>query len=105
MGTAFEGNRPVRFARDPFLPRPPYWGCEVDYGASAFERADFERLADQLDGIAGRFILSIHDAPGAPNVFGRFTIDTAETTWTIATAAAGAGKRVTELIVRSPSTL
>jgi hypothetical protein len=36
------------------------------------------------------------------DVFGRFAISTAETTWTIATAAAGAGKRVTDLIVTGP---
>jgi len=78
---------------------PPYWGCEGDYGAGAFERADFKRLSDQLAGIAGQFILSLNDTPGARDVFGRFAIDTAETTWTIATAAAGAGKRVKELVV------
>lgn len=77
---------------------PPYWGCEGDYGAGAFERADFERLADQLASIAGRFILSVNDTPGAREVFGRFAIGTADTTWTVGTAAGG-GKRVTELIV------
>ena len=25
---------------------PPYWGCEGDYGADAFSRDDFQRLAD-----------------------------------------------------------
>ncbi|TVV75534.1 DNA adenine methylase [Sphingomonas solaris] len=77
---------------------PPYWGCEADYG-DGFARDDFERLADQLAAISGRFILSINDTPGAREVFGRFAIDEAETTWTVGTAAAGAGKRVTELIV------
>nr|WP_197277411.1 DNA adenine methylase [Sphingomonas profundi] len=78
---------------------PPYWGCETDYGQDVFGRADFELLADQLAGISGRFILSINDTPGAREVFGRFRIDEAETTWTLATAASGGGKRVTELIV------
>jgi DNA adenine methylase len=27
---------------------PPYWGCETDYGADVFTRADFARLAAQL---------------------------------------------------------
>ncbi|MGI4730675.1 MAG: hypothetical protein ACRYFW_02870 [Janthinobacterium lividum] len=27
---------------------PPYWGWEGDYGPGVFERADFERLSDQL---------------------------------------------------------
>lgn len=40
---------------------PPYHGSETDYGAGVFAAADFRRLADQLAGIAGRFILSIND--------------------------------------------
>jgi DNA adenine methylase len=82
---------------------PPYWGCEADYGAGVFARADFERLADQLSGISGRFILSINDTAGAREVFGRFSFVEVETTWTIATASAGAGKRVGELIVMGGS--
>lgn len=78
---------------------PPYWGCEGDYGQDVFGRDDFEKLAAQLERISGRFILSINDTPGAREVFGRFIIAEAETTWTMATAAVGSGKRVTELIV------
>ena len=77
---------------------PPYWGCERDYGPGVFGREDFERLAEQLAGIAGRFILSINATDGAREVFGRFAIEEVETTYTIATIG-GAGKRVTELIV------
>lgn len=78
---------------------PPYWGCEADYGADAFGRDDFGRMAEQLAGIAGRFILSINDTPGARETFGRFAIAEVETTYTIATASSGAGKRAGELIV------
>jgi DNA adenine methylase len=78
---------------------PPYWGCEKDYGADAFARADFALLAEQLDGIAGQFILSINDTPGAREVFGRFQIDKVETTYAIGTADGGA-KAVNELIIR-----
>jgi DNA adenine methylase len=80
---------------------PPYWDCENDYGEGVFERADYERLAEQLSGISGQFILSINDTPGAREVFGRFHLDTAEVTYTIATASTGKGKRVGELIVRN----
>ena len=83
-----------------FFLDPPYWGCEGDYGPGVFERADFERLAEQLAGIAGRFILTINATDGAREVFGRFDVVEAETTYTIATAATGGGKRVKELIVR-----
>lgn len=85
---------------------PPYWGCEKDYGRDAFERADFERLAEMLAGIAGSFILSINDTEGAREVFARFDIETVETTWTIGTNSEAGSKRVTELIVsagRPPS--
>lgn len=81
---------------------PPYWGNEADYGVGTFERADFERLAEQLAGIRGQFILSINYTPGAREVFGRFAIDAVETTYGICTRVTGAGKRVGELIVRSP---
>lgn len=77
---------------------PPYVGCEDDYG-DGFTPADFERLAEQLAGIAGRFILSINDTPLAREVFGRFAIAEVETTYTIATATSGKGTRAGELII------
>lgn len=80
---------------------PPYWGCEDDYGDDVFGRDDFARLADQLAGIGGRFILSINATPGAREVFGRFLVEDVETTYTLSAAATGAGKKVTELIVRN----
>ncbi len=79
---------------------PPYWNCERDYGVGVFERADFERLADQLAAIEGKFILSINDTPGAREVFGRFAIETVAVTYTIATAAVGSVRR-NELIITS----
>jgi DNA adenine methylase len=79
---------------------PPYWDCENDYGAGTFERADFERLAEQLAGIRGQFVLSINDTPGVREIFGRFVLEEVETTYTIGTASAGGGKRAGELIIR-----
>jgi DNA adenine methylase len=76
---------------------PPYWGNEGDYG-DVFTRDDFTALAEQLAGIAGRFILSINDTPGAREVFGGFAFDEVETTYTLATVH-GAGKKAGELIV------
>jgi DNA adenine methylase len=48
---------------------PPYWGCEDDYGKAMFAQGDFARMADQLRGIAGRFVLSINDVPEIREIF------------------------------------
>ena len=83
-----------------FFLDPPYWGCEGDYGPGVFERTDFERLAEQLAGIAGTFILTINATDGVREVFGRFDVEEVDTTYSIGTSAAGAGKPVKEFIVR-----
>ena len=54
---------------------PPYWGCTDDYGRNVFAEADFERLSTVLDGIKGRFILSINDTPEVRSIFARFTME------------------------------
>ncbi|MHA6717883.1 DNA adenine methylase [Sphingomonas sp. RS6] len=62
---------------------PPYWGCETDYGQDVFAREDFERMAAQLAGIKGRFLLSLNDTPGVREVFGSFRMAEVETTYTV----------------------
>lgn len=54
---------------------PPYWGCTDDYGKNIFSAGDFERLRDLLEGIRGRFILSLNDTPEVRSIFGRFDIE------------------------------
>lgn len=76
---------------------PPYWNGEADYGEGVFERGDFQRLADQLADIRGRFILSINATDGTREAFGRFNVEEVEVTYTVSSAPSG--KRVTELIV------
>lgn len=49
---------------------PPYHGCEHYYGKGMFERADFERLAEQLRGVRGQWIVSINDTPEIREIFG-----------------------------------
>lgn len=78
---------------------PPYWDCEKDYGA-AFERADFERLAEQLSAIKGRFILSLNDRPEVREIFGRFAIENVEVAYSVSRHTSGRGKR-TEVIISS----
>lgn len=54
---------------------PPYFGCETDYGPGVFSRADFELLRGLLEGIKGRFILSLNDTPEVRAIFAGFTIE------------------------------
>lgn len=53
---------------------PPYWGSGGCYGKELFCRADFQRLADALSTIRGRFILSLTDRPEVRELFGRFAM-------------------------------
>lgn len=73
---------------------PPYWGHERDYGNGLFARTDFERLAELLAGLKGRFILSINDVPEIRRLFRWARIAKAPVTYTI-----GGRKRVNELVV------
>lgn len=78
---------------------PPYWNCEDDYGAGVFDRADFDRLAALLGGIAGKFVVSINDTPGVRAAFAAFDMAEVDTTYSISTATAGGAKRAGELII------
>lgn len=62
---------------------PPYWGCEDDYGKAMFDRADFQRLAEMLAKIKGRFILSLNDVPEVRATFAAFGLTEVRTTYTI----------------------
>lgn len=54
---------------------PPYWGHTDDYGKDIFLPADFERLRDLLDGLQGRFILSLNDRPEVRELFAGFEVE------------------------------
>jgi DNA adenine methylase len=75
---------------------PPYWGNEDDYGQGVFGRADFDRLAELLAGIRGKFVLSINDTPGVREAFAGFHMQTADTTYTLSKGDPG---RFGELII------
>lgn len=63
---------------------PPYWGGETDYGAGMFARGDFQRMADKLRSIEGRFILSINDRPEIREMFAWADIEAVTTTYSVA---------------------
>ena len=69
-----------------FYVDPPYWDCEGDYGEGLFSREDFGRLAGLLDGLKGRFILSLNDAPGVRETFANFHIEAVKTRYSISGA-------------------
>lgn len=50
-------------------------GNENDYGAGVFSAADYERLRTLLEGIKGRFIMSINDTPTIRELFIDFEIE------------------------------
>jgi DNA adenine methylase len=58
-----------------FYVDPPYWGCEHYYGREIFGREDFARLAEQLAGIRGRFILSLNDRSEVRDIFKAFVFE------------------------------
>lgn len=77
---------------------PPYWGSEDDYGKAMFAREDFQKLADQLSSIQGRFILSINDVPEIRIMFAWANIEPVSTTYSIGNHA-GRGAARAELVI------
>ena len=77
---------------------PPYWGCETDYGVGLFAREDFERLAAQLAGLKGRWLLSLNDVPEVRRTFRSFRMEPVRVSYGIATAAGARAPRG-ELII------
>lgn len=82
-----------------FFLDPPYDGT-TGYGID-FGHEQYLAMADQLAAIRGRFVLSINDTPFIRQAFARFAIAEVETTWSLSSAAAGHGKKATELIIRN----
>ena len=79
---------------------PPYYGAETYYGRDLFDRADFERMAEALRGLRGRFLLSVNDVPPIRELFAGFAMRELSVTYT---APAGSNAhRARELLI-SPS--
>ena len=74
---------------------PPYYLCESYYGKGLFEREDFERLADLLGSIKGRWLMSINDHPEVRRIFRRFHIEEEPVNYRVG----GVIKPVVELVV------
>jgi DNA adenine methylase len=78
---------------------PPYWGGEEDYGKAMFGRADFRRMAEQLRGIKGRFLLSLNDVPAIREIFAGLAIEEVTTTYTISRSDEDRAADQRELII------
>ena len=70
---------------------PPYWNA--DFYAVSFKGEDFERLADTLKGIQGKFILSLNDTPEVRDIFKDFRIESIETKYSLANPKVAAHTR------------
>ena len=81
-----------------FYVDPPYWGNEADYGAGVFGRPDFQRLADLLRGIQGRFLLSLNDTSEVRQMFRGFNVEEEQVSYSI-DAYTGARRPRGELII------
>ncbi|PCJ75514.1 MAG: DNA methyltransferase [Rhodobacteraceae bacterium] len=74
---------------------PPYWGGN-DYGKLMFERTDFQRMADLLRDLQGKFILSINDVPEIREMFGGFHMEPVKLKYSI---SSGESTEASELII------
>jgi len=66
--TGSPGKLPDTF----FYLDPPYYGCENYYGDGIFSKENFGKLRNILDGLKGKFILSINDHPQTREIFKGF---------------------------------
>ena len=77
---------------------PPYdetRGYGVEFG-----RDDYVRMAEQLAGIQGQFVLSINATPFVRETFAAFEIEEIATTWQLS-GHTGACRKVNELLIRN----
>ncbi|QIL81804.1 DNA adenine methylase [Diaphorobacter sp. HDW4A] len=75
---------------------PPYWNSEKEYGENIFSREDFGRLAEILDGVKGKFILSLNDTAGVRETFANFQIAAVKTRYSFSNYAK---KEVGEVLI------
>lgn len=62
---------------------PPYFGSETDYGPGVFLRGDFARMAEALQSIEGRFMLSINDRPEIRDLFAWADVEPVQTIYSL----------------------
>ncbi|MDM1022081.1 DNA adenine methylase [Acinetobacter sp. VNK23] len=78
---------------------PPYWDCENVYGKGIWSRQDFYTLKEQLDGIKGKFILSLNDVPEVRELFQDYQVTHRKIRWSVNAKAAHEEHNGNELII------
>ena len=73
---------------------PPYWNA--DFYAVSFKEQDFERLAQTLKSIHGKFILSLNDTPEVRAIFADFQIESIQTKYSLGNSKVSKGTRGTD---------
>lgn len=81
---------------------PPYYGTERYYG-DTWSRSDFRRLAEALQRLRGKFILSINDVPETREIFSNWPAVAAHVPWSVGNKDRAAVGR--ELILSSAKVL
>lgn len=76
---------------------PPYWGTEHYYGRGLFGRDEFQELSAALQGLQGRFILSLNDVPEVRALFAWAQIETVELSYQA--GGVRSSKRVREVVI------
>lgn len=75
---------------------PPYWGGENDYGKGLFDRSQFQKMAEVLSDLKGKFILSINDRPEIRELFASFHSEEVKLKYTV---SSGGATEAAELII------
>lgn len=79
---------------------PPYWGCEDDYGKAIYAADDFNRLANQLSNIKGKFLMSINDVPEIREIYAAFEHTPVTLNYSVSN---GSGTKAHELFITNYS--
>ena len=77
---------------------PPYHGHEGDYGSGVFRRSDFEAMAEVLNDLKGRFLMSLNDTPEVRSIFAGFAQEQVRLSYFVGGYKTGA-KPIQELLI------
>lgn len=79
-----------------FYMDPPYWN--LPFYKHNFETADFEKMAQQLSKIRGKFLMSLNDHPEVRKIFSKFDIQPVKTQYSVSCKHRCSG---TELLIKN----